>query len=323
MSEEAAGARVVSVTVAVCTRNRGDRITPTMSSLLANDVEGLEVLVVDQSTDDETAQALSPFLGDPRVRYVRTDTVGIGPSRHLAVELAGAEYVLMTDDDCVVPDDWVAEMLAAFHDHPDVAMVYCNVIAADHDRERGFVPAYERSGEHVLRTMRDKCRGRGIGAGMAVRRSAALAVGNFDRSLGSLFPKIVGEEGDLTLRLLLAGEPVLETDRTFVEHDGFRTWEQGRDLTRRNFIGIGLVYGKPLRCGHYRAALVTLYEGVVVALLEPLRPILRGRPPRGLRAFPFFWVGFVRGFRHPVDRDTVTYLVDDETALDPLEPTAV
>jgi GT2 family glycosyltransferase len=307
-----------AATVAVCTRNRGSRIVPTIESILGSDLPArFEVLVVDQSTDDRTAEALEPFLHDTRVRLVRTDTIGIGTSRHLAVDLARSEYVAFTDDDCVVPASWLRTLVEAFDAHADVAMIYCNVIPADHDRSSGFVPSYERQGDHVLRTMRDKCRGRGIGAGMAVRRSAAIAVGNFDRSLGSVFPAIVGEEGDLTLRLLLRGHAVLETDRTWVIHDGFRTWEQGKDLTRRNFIGIGLVYCKPLRCGEHRAAVVTLYEGVVIALLQPLSAILRGKPPRGLKAFGYFWLGFFRGFRHPIDRSTMNYVVPGAVAPAP------
>ncbi len=299
------------VTVAVCTRNRGSSVLPTIRSVLDNDVDDLELLVVDQSTDDETESTLRSEVDDPRLRYVRTATVGIGVSRRLAVEWARSEMVLFTDDDCTVPADWVARMVSAFEEHPDVAMVYCTVRPAPHDPTLGFVPAYERPGDHRLTTMRDKCRGRGIGAGMAVRRTPTIAVGNFDAALGSLFPRIVGEEGDLTVRLLLNGHAVLETDRTYVVHDGFRTWEQGKDLTRRNFIGIGLVSVKPLRSGRPRGALVALYEGVVVALLEPLSAVLRLRPPRGLRAFPYFWIGFARGLRTPIDRDTMNYVVPD------------
>ncbi len=300
------------VTVAVCTRNRGTGIVSTVDSILSNDEPDFELLIVDQSTDDATADAIAPYLDDHRIKFVRSDTVGIGPSRHLAVELSRSEYIAFTDDDCVVPSDWVRTLAEIFDDRQQIAMIYCNVVAAPHDPTLGFVPAYERPGEHVLRGMRDKCRGRGIGAGMALRRTPTLQVGNFDPALGSVFPSICGEEGDLTVRLLLGGYPVLETDRTHVEHDGFRTWAQGKDLTRRNFIGIGLVYSKPVRCGHARALLVVAYEGIVVALLQPLRSVLKGRPPRGVRAFVYFWLGFARGLRHPIDRTTMNFSVPEQ-----------
>lgn len=293
-------------TVAVCTRNRGPKIVETVRSILAGDLAGMELLIVDQSDDDSTERALAPFADDARIRYLRTDTRGIYTSRFIAVEAAAGDYVLFTDDDCAVPADWARTLCDLLDAHDDVGMVFCNVVAAPHDPTAGFVPTYVRSGEIVARSAWAKMRARGIGAGMAVRRRDAIEIGNFDRGFESYFTRTVGEEGDLALRMILAGRGVLETDRVAVVHDGFRTWEQGKDLARRNFTGIGAVYGKAVRAGHWSALLVVLYEGIVVALLQPLGRLLRGRRP-GLKSFLWFWVGFVRSFRPPLDRSTVTF----------------
>lgn len=303
-------AGTTSVTVAVCTRNRGDRIVETVASVLDSDLDTFELLVVDQSAGDETEIALRPFDSDSRFRYLRSSSVGIGMSRHLAVEMASGEYVAFTDDDCTVPPDWLSTVVRSLDEHPDVGMLFCTVRPAPFDPNLGFVPIYERAGVHLVRTAFGKCRARGIGAGMAVRRNAAIAVGSFDQALGSRFPGVVGEEGDLALRLILAGYPVLETDRTHVIHDGFRTWQQGKDLTRRNFVGIGLVCAKPVKCGRISALSVVLYEGVWTARLRPLSGLFRGRRPH-IRGFFHFWRGFVTGLRTPVDRRTVNFRLTD------------
>lgn len=295
-----------AATVAVCTRNRGVRIVETIESLLAGDLDGMEVLVVDQSDDDATRDALAPYADNPALRYLRTDTRGIYTSRYLAVVAAHGDYVLFTDDDCVVPDNWARTLCDLLDAHPDVGMVFSNVVAAPHDETAGFVPTYVRRGECIVRSAFGKTRARGIGAGMGVRRQNALDIGNFDRGFESYFVGVVGEEGDLALRMILNGHAVLETDRVAVVHDGFRTWEQGKDLTRRNFIGIGAVYAKALRAGHWSALAVVLYEAFVVALLMPIGRALTGRRP-GIRSFGFFWIGFVRAFRPPLDRATVTF----------------
>jgi glycosyltransferase involved in cell wall biosynthesis len=301
---------VVRASAVVCTRNRGDRIVSTVRSLCSNDFSGLEIIVLDQSENEETARAMEEFALDERVVYVRSATVGIGWSRHLAVDLASAEHVLFTDDDCVVPPNWVAVMSRLLDDHPMVGMLFCNVVAADHDPSAGFIPAYVRTGDRIVTSAWQKCTARGIGAGMAVRKPMAQAIGSFDRSLGSKFPRTVGEEGDLALRLILAGHWVLETDQTAVEHDGFRTWEQGRDMAKRNFFGIGLVYAKPVRCGRLGALAVVLYEGGYVALVEPLLRAVRLQRP-GFRNFWYFWKGFFTGLRHDVDKVTMNYVMSD------------
>jgi hypothetical protein len=143
---------------------------------------------------------------------------------------------------------------------------------------------------------------------MAVRKSMVQDIGSFDRSLGSKFPRTVGEEGDLALRLVLFGYQVLETDRTAVEHDGFRTWGEGRAMAKRNFFGIGLVYAKPLRCGRASALSVVLYEGIVVALVQPILRAFRLQRP-GFRGVWYFWKGFFSGLRYRVDCRTMNYVV--------------
>lgn len=289
------------ITVAVCTRDRPVAASMAIGSLLADRDAGVEVLVVDQSKGDETQNAMARLDGGDRVRYERIDSIGIGASRRAAVELATTELIAFTDDDCTVPPRWASTIADVLDRRPDLAMLFCTVRAGPHDEDEGFIPTYECT-NRTVRTMLQKCTSRGIGAGMAVRKGPALSVGSFDSALGSFF---VGacEEGDLAVRLLLAGFPVGETDRTFVVHHGLRTWAEGRALAHRNFRGVGLAYSKPIRTRRWRALVVVAYEGVVVSLLGP---ILAGRRP-SVRAVIYFWRGFGRGLTTAVDRHTMNF----------------
>lgn len=289
-----------AITIAIPTRNRGARILPALRSVLDSRYPSFDVVVVDQSTDGSTKEAVAQ-IDDPRLRYVASDEVGNTRARNRALELATGAFVVFTDDDCVVPEGYAATMAGILASNPQVAVVFCNVEAAPHDPTAGFVPAYVRRGDKVVRTPLDKCRARGIGAGMAVRRDVALALGGFDEHLQAC------PDGDIAVRAVLAGHHVYETSRVAVLHDGFRTWAQGRDLARRNWIAIGASYAKPLRAGHLRFAVVVAYEGLVVALLSPLSRTVLTRRPQGLRAFPYFWRGFARGWRTPLDRRRLLY----------------
>ena len=295
------------ITALVCTRDRGAQIADTLASILASDHPQFELIVVDQSESDETARAVSPFLPDPRLRYLRSRTQGLGRARNVGLAEACGEVVVMTDDDCVVPRDWLAVMGAVFQAHPAVAVAFCNVEAAPHDAALGFIPAYCRMGSALLSSSLGKCEARGIGAGIAVRRESVLALGGFDEMLGAgaRFPSC--EDGDMAVRVLLCGGGVYETDAVAVRHSGFRTWEQGRLLARRDWVGIGAAYAKPLKCGHWRFAVVPVYELFRFALWPPLLDLLRGRKPRGLGRIAAFFQGFAQGWRTPVDPKTLLF----------------
>ena len=280
-------------------------------SVLACSGGDFELLVIDQSAGDRTREALAAILSeDRRVRYVRTDTRGVSRARNLALRLATGEVVAFTDDDCTVPPEWLARMREVFVRWRSVAVAFCNVAAAPHDPLVGFVPAYQREGTVLVSTFLGKCTARGIGAGMALRRSVALELGGFDEMLGPGGTLRSGEDYDIAVRAILAGHQVCETDAVEVVHYGFRTWDEGRDLTRRDWYGIGAAYSKPLRVGHLRFAVVPIFELLANVAWPLARDAARLRRPRGLKRATSFAAGFYRGLRMPLERRTLRFVED-------------
>lgn len=307
----------VLTSVVVCTRNRGANAALTLRSILASTDPDLEVLLVDQSTTPDTRQAVERFRSDPRFRYLPSSQVGAGRARNQGLQAARGRYVLFTDDDCEVTRNWVEVMTQCFETNGRVAVVFSNVQPAAFDAQAGFIPTYVRDHDTLVTSIVQKCTARGIGAGMGLRREVALALGGFDARLGPGGEFPANEEGDLAVRALLKGWWIYETAKTHVVHDGFRTWQEGKALTRRNWVGIGAAYSKPIRCGHWQVGVIVAYEAFVVGLLQPASLVLRLRRPSGIRSFAFFWEGFLAGWRTPLDRDSVRYIDSDESELPP------
>ena len=315
MTTAHASAATPAISVVIPTRNRGASIVATVESILSNRDADYEIVVVDQSTNHLTRDALAKFAATPNLRLVRSNTQGSGRARNIGLKVARGPIVLFTDDDCRVPTHWIATMAACFAQDPRIGVVFCNVIAGPHDQEAGFVPTYVRDDDQLVRTLAEKRRARGIGAGFGVRRKGMLKLGGFDAMLGPGARFSSNEEGDLAVRALLHGWWIYETCSVAVVHDGFRTWAEGKALGKRNGIGVGAAYAKPLKCGHWRFAPVVLYESFGVALGQPLRQLLHGQRPRGLRAFWYFWQGFVVGWRSPVDPHSVLFIEPQESRL--------
>jgi hypothetical protein len=142
---------------------------------------------------------------------------------------------------------------------------------------------------------------------MAVQRESVLSYGGFDTFLGpgSIFRDC--EDGDISMRALIKGWWVYETSQLAVIHDGFRTWQEGKELGRRNWTGIGAAYSKPIKCGHWEAAIIVVYEGVILTLWKPISKILQLQKPQGVRNFYYFWKGFIQGLRKPVNREYILF----------------
>jgi glycosyltransferase involved in cell wall biosynthesis len=296
-----------NISAVICTRNRGDSVVIAVRSILANTHPSFELIVIDQSDTRETELAVAEFQADPRFYYISTNTSGLGRSRNIGLQVARAEIVAFTDDDCSVPSNWLSAIEAIFTQHLRVTVIFSNVEAGPHDHTAGFIPAYKRRESKIIRNFWDKCEARGIGAGMAVRREQILHIGGFDEMLGAGSFFLSCEDADIAIRAIAMGQWVYEAAEIAVIHYGFRTWREGRALAQRDWLGIGASYIKPLRAGHWGMLIVVLYELFVPCLLEPLKPLLILRPPRGLGRMFAFLRGFFGGMRQPIDREHIAY----------------
>jgi glycosyltransferase involved in cell wall biosynthesis len=98
----------IEVSVVIPTRNRAAMLERTLGGALRQrDVE-LEVLVVDDSTDDQT-ERLVAGLGDARVQHVPGRARGVSDARNHGTAGASGEWIAYLDDD----DLWAPDKLRA------------------------------------------------------------------------------------------------------------------------------------------------------------------------------------------------------------------
>jgi glycosyltransferase involved in cell wall biosynthesis len=277
-------------------------------SILANTHANFELVVIDQSKNGETGRALRPFSTDRRVRYLKSPTTGKGYALNAGLSATKGKVVAITDDDCVVPPHWLETFASIFAANTNVAVAFCCVEACEHDSTAGFVPGYVLNCDRVLTTTHDARHVRGLGAGIAVRRSAVENLGGFDPMLGPGSKFSDCDDRDIAMRALLARYHVYETSAIAVKHFGFRTWQQGRELSRRNFFGIGATYSKFLRCSRRDLIYVPAYEFIKFALWPPIQDLFYLRKPRGIVRITAFVAGFVKGLRTPINRVTMTFI---------------
>jgi len=118
------------LSVCITTRNRREALEQTLASVLGQmPNEGMEVVVVDGVSDDDTPVAMRALAArDPRVRYFReTVNGGIDRDYDKAVAYArGRHCWLMADDDLFLPGA-VDRVLAALTNDPALVVVDAEV----------------------------------------------------------------------------------------------------------------------------------------------------------------------------------------------------
>ncbi len=283
---------------------------PTAESILKQNYENFELLVLDQSTDDSTERALEALSHDPRLQYYRLELPGKPLALNRALELASTPYIMITDDDCEVMPDWLEEMVAAFEADAKIGCIFGDVTAASHDPNQGFIPVNIITQDHTISRLWDFLRmpglvNFGIGASSAVRREAAISLGGFDPCAGTGAKYGSADDHDIAVRMLLADWRVHFSSKARVVHYGFREWKHGASDVRRNGYGFGATFAKYLRCGK-------IYYGSLRLLVYFFAQILwrgiRFKRPLGV-AFPAGWIrGMMAGLRHPLNKTTRCFL---------------
>jgi glycosyltransferase involved in cell wall biosynthesis len=90
------------LSICIATRNRAQFLGATLENLTASSEPGVEIVILDGASTDETAEVVKRF---PSVRYQRQEVNGgVDRDYAAAVALASGEYCwLMSDDDFVKP----------------------------------------------------------------------------------------------------------------------------------------------------------------------------------------------------------------------------
>ena len=289
------------VNVVISTRDRGDRVVTTILGILSCDYPRFDVTIVDQSRDERTRTSLRPLLDDPRLRYVRTSSRGLSRGLNLGIELTEDPLIAVTGDDCEVPKDWLAELVAAFELDPRIGIVFGNVLPGPHDRVRGFVPGYVRDSDELVRSLREKHRTGGTSACMGLKRSLWKALGGFDPLLGAGARFHSAEDTDLSLRALSSGYRVREAPSVHVIHHGFYPWEEHSSVVHRYWYGTGAAFGKRLKQDQWSTMVVLARLAFNWASSKSrIADSISGRPHRLLGGMAFAR-GAVSGVLTPID----------------------
>ena len=89
----------------------------------------VRLTVIDQSTTDDTREVLEPIAAaDGGSRYVHSTEAGLSRAYNTGIAASSGEVIAFTDDDCIVPPDWLRTIVTAFAADPDGDLLYGQVI---------------------------------------------------------------------------------------------------------------------------------------------------------------------------------------------------
>lgn len=114
-----------SCSVVVAEYNNGRYFQELFNSLVSQDVQDFEVIIVDdQSTDDTVARVEQVIKADDRFKLVRhTRNQGTGAAFNTALKHAKGEIVIMLGAEDAMCEGGLRTIIAAHHQHPEASLI--------------------------------------------------------------------------------------------------------------------------------------------------------------------------------------------------------
>ncbi|MGW0802035.1 glycosyltransferase family 2 protein [Nonomuraea sp. NPDC002799] len=131
-------------------------IGPCLDSIAAQKTEDMEVICVDDGSDDGgPAVVRARQDGDSRIRLVRQDNTGVGRARNVGVALASGRYLAFVDGDDTVPPDAFARLVSSLESTGsdlacgNVMRLYNNLLVPSWAHREAFARPIKRT--HITR----------------------------------------------------------------------------------------------------------------------------------------------------------------------------
>lgn len=226
----------------LCTLNRPKLVKKCLESLKQQEYKKFEIIVVDQSQNDET-EAVCKCFSDQQLHYYKVNFRGLSKARNYGLQRAQGQYICLCDDDAIYSKEYLASAYKFLHSSSIDQCALCGHAVFCDSQEEVFdyslLHDQQKLGVDDLLRM-------AFSPVLIISRNSLEAIGGFDEEFGVGAKYGAGEETDVLLLLRNNHIPSYYLENMDVQH-GFNTQER-IDLkkTYNYYIGTGALIKKHL-----------------------------------------------------------------------------
>ncbi|MCI0448080.1 glycosyltransferase family 2 protein, partial [bacterium] len=199
-----------SFSIVMTTRNRAVALEELLPRLFALDYPRLEVVIVDNASEDDTRRVVGGFAA----KYLYFPG-GLAEARHLGSMAASGDFLTYVDDDCKPGHDGILlEIESAFQRNPNAGIVGSRIENVGFKGMQQF-KGYTRFGQNAMLEFEPDPPSADVFASMAmtIRKDVYLRVGGFDPAFSRGC-----EEVDLCMKVKAAGYQLVYQPDSFFYH---------------------------------------------------------------------------------------------------------
>lgn len=215
------------ISAIICTHNREGYLGKAIDSLLAQDQDAFEIIVVDNASRDRTRAVVESRLPHPRLHYIYEAQLGLSVARNTGAQAAQGEILAYLDDDAIASPGWLRQLHQAYQANEQLAIAGGKVTLIWPEQVStppnwlsqdlsGALGTYDLGDQPVAITQ-PGLTPRGLN--YSIRRTFLEQIGGFDLKLGRIGQNLLSnEELHMTQLALAAGWQVFYLPDALVAH---------------------------------------------------------------------------------------------------------
>jgi len=119
-----------SFSIVIPTFNRGDKVLRAIQSVLDQNSENWQLILVDDGSTDDTQQVIAPLINRPEIRYYFQENQGVSQARNLGAAKATKEWLIFLDSDDELTQNALSLFKEQIQKNPEV-----DIFVAGRDRK--------------------------------------------------------------------------------------------------------------------------------------------------------------------------------------------
>lgn len=232
----------MDISVIVATYNRCADLKDSIESILNQQANGsftFECIVVDNNSSDQTKNLVTDYTNrhKGRLRYVLQQKPGVSAARNKGINVASGNILVFTDDDVIVPPNWISDIYRAFQQDNTLEALFGSALLIKNKEDIQSVLQEASANRNLF--MHD-CQG----LNMAFRKQVFFSIGYFDECLGSGSPGRSAEDYDFLYRLQKNQKKIQYFSTLYVYHKTRPNKKIELKLLHRDAFGRGFYFAK-------------------------------------------------------------------------------
>lgn len=208
------------ISVIVATKDRPEKLIKFIISLLKNNYQKYELIIIDQSINKEKSSQIKSIFKSKKHKYVYNKNIGKSLGLNYGIKLSTGEILAFTDDDCMVQKNWLKYINQSFQNEK-IDLVFGRTLPYKKTKKNGyFCPStFNKKKPSIISTVKLHWKHIGIGNNMSIKSKNISELSGFKEWLGPGTFAGPAEDAEITIRSIISGKIIYFNPRIVVWHN--------------------------------------------------------------------------------------------------------